>query len=218
MSGTTFPSLPLGAPISPSMDRSSNANASSGPIVGRTGDTIEASPGVEELETGSQSSNATLARQADPSETPNGRHYKHGRSTPDYAEKVAEQYGVGNEVNEKEQSDKPTPLVPTPRRTERSPTISRKVASSDGEMASGYGFAPITKQLSLPPGVGIFGGVAPSGEDAEMGLRAVRSREEELRRESEREKKGPDPFAVRFEPGEATNPKVSRYIPYNCLC
>jgi hypothetical protein len=37
---------------------------------------------------------------------------------------------------------------------------------------------------------------------------AVRSLEEELQRESERERKGPDPFAVRFEPGEAANPKV----------
>lgn len=115
--------------------------------------------------------------------------------------------GVGEqEFNEK--SDKPTPLVS--RRTERSPTITRKVeTSSGGEMVMGYGMVPIRKQVSLPPGVGPFGGSAPSGEDAEMGLRAVRSREEELLRESERERKGPDPFAVRFEPGESINPKVS---------
>jgi hypothetical protein len=114
-------------------------------------------------------------------------------------------------MNEKESSDQVSPLAST-RRTERSGTLSRinrKVeTSSGGEMPFGYGMQPIRKQVSLPPGVGPFGGSAPSGEDAELGLMAVRSLEEELQRESERERKGPDPFAVRFEPGEAANPKV----------
>lgn len=59
-----------------------------------------------------------------------------------------------------------------------------------------------------PPNVTLFGGVGPDGEDADEGLVAARSREEEEERIAEREEKGPDPWAVRFEPGEKINPKV----------
>lgn len=67
----------------------------------------------------------------------------------------------------------------------------------------------LRRQIS-PPVVSLFGGVSPDGVDAEEGLVAVRSREEEVQRQVEREK-GPDPFAVRFEPGEKINPKVSDF-------
>ncbi|KAL1405775.1 hypothetical protein Q8F55_007448 [Vanrija albida] len=65
----------------------------------------------------------------------------------------------------------------------------------------------LTRALSTPPAVGLFGGVSPTGQDAEEGLAPARSREEEVERELEREAKGPDPFAVKFEPGEKINPK-----------
>jgi hypothetical protein len=71
------------------------------------------------------------------------------------------------------------------------------------------GMTPIRRQMSQPPAVSPFGGVAPSGVDAEEGLTAVRSHEEEEEREVERQKKGPDPYAVTFEPGDKANPKVS---------
>jgi hypothetical protein len=71
------------------------------------------------------------------------------------------------------------------------------------------GMTPISRQLSLPPAVGMWGGVAPSGPDADAGLRAVRSHEEEMERDEIREKNGVDPWAVKFEPGEKINPKVS---------
>lgn len=123
-------------------------------------------------------------------------------------------------LKDHEHTDTPTPLPPSPTttshpgRVRRSSTVNsrynRKVQTSDGgEMQAGYGMVPITKQPSLPPGFGPFGGSAPTGEDAELGLQAVRSLEEVLIRESERERKGFDEFAVRFEPGEAINPKVS---------
>ncbi|WVQ72033.1 hypothetical protein IAR50_001577 [Cryptococcus sp. DSM 104548] len=71
----------------------------------------------------------------------------------------------------------------------------------------GLGMVPLARQFSTPPAVSPFGGVSPSGADAERGLRAVRSREEEEARDLERETKGPDPFSVQFEPGEDINPK-----------
>ncbi|WWC63519.1 uncharacterized protein I303_106122 [Kwoniella dejecticola CBS 10117] len=77
--------------------------------------------------------------------------------------------------------------------------------ASDG--VKGVGMVPISRQSSTPPAVGLFGGVAPTGPDAEEGLRAMRSREEEDERDAEREEKGPDPWAVKFEPGEKINPK-----------
>lgn len=82
------------------------------------------------------------------------------------------------------------------------------------------GHAPISPTRSLPsvslrrqispPVVSLFGGVSPDGLDAEEGFGPVRSREEEVARQMEREGKGPDPWAVKFEPGEKINPKVSR--------
>lgn len=66
----------------------------------------------------------------------------------------------------------------------------------------------LSRRISQPPAVSPWGGVAPSGPDAEDGLRAVRSHEEEDERDAEREKRGPDPWAVKFEPGEKINPKV----------
>jgi hypothetical protein len=78
-----------------------------------------------------------------------------------------------------------------------------------GESVSGYGMVAVSRQTSQPPGVGPFGGVASAGEDAELGLRAVRSWQEELERQEKREKQGPDPWAVRFEQGDPENPKVS---------
>lgn len=77
---------------------------------------------------------------------------------------------------------------------------------------SGEGAVPmrtLTRALSTPPAVGLFGGVSPTGQDAEEGLAPARSREEEVERELEREAKGFDPYAVKFEPGEKINPKVS---------
>lgn len=66
----------------------------------------------------------------------------------------------------------------------------------------------LRRQIS-PPVVSLFGGVSPDGLDAEEGFGPVRSREEEVARQMEREGKGPDPWAVKFEPGEKINPKVS---------
>lgn len=79
-----------------------------------------------------------------------------------------------------------------------------------GESVSEYGMVPVSRMTSLPPGVGPFGGTAASGEDAELGLRAVRSWQEELERQEAREKEGLDPWAVRFEQGDPENPKVRR--------
>ena len=83
----------------------------------------------------------------------------------------------------------------------------REKDSSGQNPVAAYGMVPVTRQMSQPPAVSPWGGVAPSGIDAEEGLTAVRSREEEEERELEREAKGPDPFAVKFEPGEKANPK-----------
>jgi len=69
---------------------------------------------------------------------------------------------------------------------------------------------PVTRvTTSGAPAVGMFGGVAPEGIDAEEGRRAPWSQEEEEQRDQEREKHGRDPWAVRFEIGDKTNPKVN---------
>lgn len=81
-------------------------------------------------------------------------------------------------------------------------------AGARRDSIQGFGMAPIVRQPSLPPAVGPFGGAAPSGIDAEEGLWAVRSHEEELERQKTMDKKGPDPFAVKFVPGDKENPKV----------
>ncbi|WVF67479.1 hypothetical protein IAT40_002235 [Kwoniella sp. CBS 6097] len=75
------------------------------------------------------------------------------------------------------------------------------------EVPQGRGMVPISRQQSTPPAVGPFGGAAPTGADAEEGLRALRSREDEEERDAAREEKGPDPWAVTFEPGDRANPK-----------
>jgi len=94
-------------------------------------------------------------------------------------------------------------------RTATGTHIHRHVKTGGRETVQGYGMMPIFRQPSLPPAVGPFGGTAPSGVDAEEGLWAVRSHEEELERQKTMDKKGPDPFAVKFVPGDPTNPKVS---------
>ncbi|WRT68612.1 uncharacterized protein IL334_005590 [Kwoniella shivajii] len=76
-----------------------------------------------------------------------------------------------------------------------------------GNNLRGAGMIPIHRQESTPPAVSPFGGVAPTGNDAQMGLRAARSREEEDDRDQDRETKGPDPWSVQFEPGDKANPK-----------
>jgi hypothetical protein len=82
------------------------------------------------------------------------------------------------------------------------------------EPVSGFGMTPISRQPSLPPAVAPWGGVAPTGPDAEEGLWAVRSHQEEVDRQKELDKKGPDPFAVRFEPGDKENPKVGQGVDF----
>jgi hypothetical protein len=94
-------------------------------------------------------------------------------------------------------------------RTATGTHIHRHVKTGGRETVQGYGMMPIFRQPSLPPAVGPFGGTAPSGVDAEEGLWAVRSHEEELERQKTMDKKGPDPFSVKFVPGDPTNPKVS---------
>jgi hypothetical protein len=115
-----------------------------------------------------------------------------------------------------ESSDKlgalPIPDVDPSRKVERTASgtqVTGHVRDASGqETVRGFGMVPVTRQQSLPPAVSPFGGVAPTGPDAEMGLRAVRSHEEEEEREAEMQKTGPDPWSVRFEPGEKINPKV----------
>lgn len=62
-----------------------------------------------------------------------------------------------------------------------------------------------------PAAASLFGGVSPDSIDHEEGLVPVRSREEAEQREDERQKIASDPWAVKFEPGEKINPKVSPY-------
>lgn len=93
--------------------------------------------------------------------------------------------------------------------------------SAAGDTVRAVGMVPITRKTSQPPGVGIFGGVAPSGLDAEEGFAPVRSHEEEEERELRRQEKGPDPWAVKFAEDDKENPKVSRRPcysqPWDCL-
>ena len=95
-------------------------------------------------------------------------------------------------------------------RTTSGTVVNRKTYTDSGSKTiRGAGMVPLARKISQPPAVSPFGGVAPSGPDAEEGLRAVRSREEEEERDALRKQAGPDPWAVRFEPGEQANPKVS---------
>ncbi|RXK34710.1 polyamine transporter 1, partial [Tremella mesenterica] len=92
-------------------------------------------------------------------------------------------------------------------RTATGTIVSHRDPSGGQETVQGFGMVPLSRHESQPPVVSYWGGVAPAGIDAEEGLTAVRSREEEEERELEREIKGPDPWAVKFEPGEKINPK-----------
>jgi hypothetical protein len=97
-------------------------------------------------------------------------------------------------------------------RTATGTHIHRSVKTGGRDTVQGYGMMPIVRQPSLPPAVGPFGGTAPTGIDAEEGLWAVRSHEEELERQKTMDKKGVDPFAVKFVPGDPANPKVSLWL------
>ncbi|ORX38301.1 hypothetical protein BD324DRAFT_655675 [Kockovaella imperatae] len=93
-------------------------------------------------------------------------------------------------------------------RTQTGTKVKRHVQTSAGHPTSTtYGMVPVTRMTSQPPAVSPFGGIAPEGVDAEEGLSPVRSHEEEQEREEMRKQKGPDPWAVKFAPGEASNPK-----------
>lgn len=105
----------------------------------------------------------------------------------------------------------PPPAFTSIGRTATGTQIHRNVKTGGRDTVQGYGMMPIVRQASLPPAVGPFGGTAPTGVDAEEGLWAVRSHEEELERQKTMDKKGPDPFAVRFVPGDKENPKVSTH-------
>ena len=95
-------------------------------------------------------------------------------------------------------------------RTNTGTHVARHQTTSGGQnTVQALGLVPVTRQMSQPPAVSPFGGISPSGIDAEEGLSPVRSHEEEEEREELRKEKGPDPWAVKFEPGEKTNPKVS---------
>lgn len=73
--------------------------------------------------------------------------------------------------------------------------------------ARSVAMTPLSRKVSEPPAVGSFGGVAPTGLDAEEGLRAVRSHAEEVEREFRRQTQEPDPWSVKFEPGDRANPR-----------
>ncbi|ODN83577.1 hypothetical protein L202_01692 [Cryptococcus amylolentus CBS 6039] len=90
--------------------------------------------------------------------------------------------------------------------TRVAPRYDEKTGNKSGG-GSGEHSDRLSRTSSSPPGIGLYGGVSPGDRDAEMGLRAMRSREEEEAREIEAEKAGPDPYQVQFEPGENINPK-----------
>lgn len=137
------------------------------------------------------------------------------------AEKAAIDLGLGLGMNGHPQTQKkgrsntldeksgPPPAFTKIGRTATGTQIHRNVKVGGRDTVQGYGMMPIVRQASLPPAVGPFGGTAPTGIDAEEGLWAVRSHEEELERQKTMDKNGPDPFAVRFVPGDRENPKVS---------
>lgn len=159
-----------------------------------------------------------------------------GKTGPDIATLAKAELGLNEKdvgdfsQGRNESSDKlgalPIPAVDPSRKVERTASgthITGHARDASGqETVRGFGMVPVTRQQSLPPAVSPFGGVAPTGPDAEMGLRAVRSHEEEEEREAEMQKTGPDPWSVRFEPGEKINPKVSgadgvsREVPQTC--
>ncbi|OWZ29802.1 polyamine transporter 1 [Cryptococcus neoformans AD2-60a] len=134
-----------------------------------------------------------------------------GKTGPEVATLAAKDLGLTEEGREEtnEKAEHPSPLAATRKiaRTASGTKHATRITASGGRTAEGLGMVPLTRKMSSPPAVSPFGGVAPSGTDAERGLRAVRSREQEEERDLERELKGPDPWAVSFEPGESINPK-----------
>lgn len=133
----------------------------------------------------------------------------------DRDEKEGRAAGVGAVANPPEASEEVDTFdekrIPSPvatKRRERAPSTPQVYRSNLHEdTVRTVGMVPITRKTSQPPQVGLFGGVAPSGPDADEGFRPVRSHEEEEERELARKAKGPDPWAVKFEPGEKANPK-----------
>lgn len=145
-----------------------------------------------------------------------------GKTGPEIAALARKELGIDTTSHENDTFDEkaaykgpPSPsATKNPQRIDRtaSGTAIPRGTHATGEAVQGLGMVPITRKTSQPPGVGIFGGVAPSGIDAEEGLAPVRSHEEEEEREILRKAKGPDPFAVKFEEGEKTNPKVCTLV------
>ncbi|KIR41788.1 polyamine transporter 1 [Cryptococcus deuterogattii 99/473] len=135
-----------------------------------------------------------------------------GKTGPEVAMLAAKDLGLTKEGQEEanEEAEHPSPLMPT-RKVARTASGTKHEThirtASGGRTAEGLGMVPLIRQISSPPAVSPFGGVAPSGTDAERGLRAARSREQEEERQLEIELKGPDPWSVSFEPGESINPK-----------
>jgi hypothetical protein len=140
-----------------------------------------------------------------------------GRSGPGVAALAKKELGLDAHGEKDTFDEKQTHGPPSPSATKRlertisgTPVPRRAYTTGGSDTVTGVGMVPITRMTSQPPAVGLFGGVAPSGIDAEEGLRPVRSNEEEEERELARLAKGHDPWAVKFEPGERSNPKVRR--------
>lgn len=80
--------------------------------------------------------------------------------------------------------------------------------SSDPEKAAGTsGMAALKHERSRSSDLDMVGTTESFGGDVEQGPRTERNHEDEEEREVESKKEGPDPFSVRFEPGEKANPK-----------
>ena len=142
-----------------------------------------------------------------------------GKTGPQVGDMAREELGVNEKGEYDEKTGKMfTALGPTQsdadparriERTESGMRVAHNVRTTTGDdTVTGMGMVPLAREMSVPPAVSPFGGVAPSGVDAEEGLRPLRSHEEEEEREAMRKAKGPDPWAVKFEPGEKINPKV----------
>ncbi len=139
-----------------------------------------------------------------------------GKTGIEIASLAATQLGMSKELEYDDRVPdlpRPPPTAEKSRRLERTASgttfMHDNSTTSRGQTVQGLGMVPITRQASQPGYAGFFGGSAPSGADAEEGRLPAHSQEEEEEREKEREKRGLDPWAVRFDPGERTNPKVS---------
>ncbi len=115
--------------------------------------------------------------------------------------------------DEKATQTLPPPVDPT--RTKSTTNVTHNADNAAGGLTvPGPGMPPNTKPTSRPPGVGMFGGAAPEGIDAEEGFWAPHSQSEEEARTAERAEKGADPWAVKFEVTDRDNPKVGpTYFP-----